>query len=1452
MSERTRRVEGIFHEAISIASDEDRDAFLQRVCGSDQRLRAEVARLVADHYQGRSSGIKPIAGDEETSVRAVGTEQVGCCIGPYKLRERVGEGGMGVVWAAEQKQPIHRKVAIKVIKPGMDSEQVVARFSAEREALSMMDHPNIARALDAGTTEQGRPFFVMELIRGVPITDYCDAHRLTVADRIELFLPVCRAIHHAHQKGVIHRDVKPSNVLVTELDAVAVPKVIDFGVAKALYHRLTDLSIYTGVFQAVGTLPYMSPEQAAVSSTDVDTRSDIYGLGVLLYELLTGVTPFDKEKLASAAVDEAFRMIRETEPPKPSKRLSTLGARTTEIARRRETHSAGLSKAIRGDLDWIVMKAMEKDRARRYETATALAEDLQRHLAHRPVLARPPSIVYRGRKYCRRHRIGVTVSALLVCFFGITSLLVYALGRPDREVAAERERIEKQRKEFLEHEQRIRNQHEALRNAVPEIEALVERGDFWQACDKLNGISHAIGDDLVYESLLDVASFFVSITSSPEEVEVSVKPWDQPHAPWRVIGTTPLQDERVPRGVLRWRFAREGFAGVETAIDVNHPGQMPFGPPPNMHVVLVPEATVPSGMVQVRMAEAEFGVGRLVDVDDFFIDQYEVTNEDYLEFVHGNGYLREEYWEHTFVRDGAEISWREAMDRFKDQTGHHGPANWRNGTFPPGQERFPVSGVSWYEAAAYAKFRGKELPTIHHWLSAAYLPCAQHITALSNFDGRGPAAVGSYRGIGLYEVYDLAGNVKEWCFNATRDGQRWVKGGAWSDPTYMLSLPDAAGAFVRDPTIGFRCAVYSAPPAAEALVPREFYNADYSVKRPASEETVAAFLRQFLYDRKKPLNAQKTKDEAFSARGIECRRERIIIDAAYAGEAVPMDLYLPSTSQPPYQTIVVFPGATAFTTNIDRDQWLNPVELGWMHQALLAQGRAICFPIYKGQFFRNEGYNWRQGGISLRDNTVSAAKDLSRVLDYLRTRDDIDHQAIAYLGDSYGAAFGPLMCACGPVFSGAILVAGGLCDPEVIFEESVPPEVDPFNYLRLMNTPTLLLTNRLDAIFPRNVSQVPFVEGIGSASKEWHEYDTVHGAFPLGEVVKLTDEWCSRVMGAVTKSPNAQPSVAYDMLEDPTFVRGLADRQLRRAEELTLDGEPERALDLLGEVLKSRPLDADVIARRANVHAHLEQWEQCMRDVQAAWQLAPDRWQESFRTAFGNTGQAGRKPAIDLLTSRIARQADDEEVYFERAHCHARLRQWDLAMDDYAEAARIAPDNFWVWLFKAVVDLRAGNRQQYRTDCEQLLRLVRGGPGEEGRVGISVWVFVAGYDASHDPPGVGELLRGRLSELESEPELNEFQRASQRFIRIRLGLPTAELEEPLASDATLAAADTRLRESLRSMQLGSVREAREWYDQARQLIDTSASEDSEYGFWQLIRCEILAAEVAVALSGLDE
>jgi serine/threonine protein kinase len=493
----TQREEDLFDAARKLSTAAERTAFLVRACGSDHALRARIETLLrteaeAEQFFREGSSVlsfpgvlRPPLPDGAITIDdrspAPGEEPLGTRIGRYKLVEKLGEGGCGIVYLAEQEEPVRRRVALKIIKLGMETKSVIARFEAERQTLALMDHPNIARVFDAGATDRGPPYFVMELVRGIKITEYCDRVQLDVPRRLDLFVQVCHAIQHAHQKGIIHGDIKPSNIMVTLQDGLPVPKVIDFGISKATEAQLADRVLFTAQGLLVGTPTYMSPEQAEMRRGDIDTRSDIYSLGVLLYELLTGRTPFDAKKLLEAGLDEMRRTFRETEPPRPSVRLSTLNAEELQkTSAARGTEPARLVSQLRGDLDWIVMKALEKERARRYETANGLAMDIQRHRNHEPVIARPPSRLYRFQKLVRRNRIvfaagGAVALALVVGMGTSTWLFLREREARQRAVAAE--------------QQQARLRHEAeVREKITQAALLVSEERFGEADTLLNDI----------------------------------------------------------------------------------------------------------------------------------------------------------------------------------------------------------------------------------------------------------------------------------------------------------------------------------------------------------------------------------------------------------------------------------------------------------------------------------------------------------------------------------------------------------------------------------------------------------------------------------------------------------------------------------------------------------------------------------------------------------------------------------------------------------------------------------------------------------------------------------------------------------------------------------------------------------------------------------------------------
>ena len=500
MSSTKQLEDALFYAAASVADADQRKIFLDQACANNPDLRTVVERMLsaqgeAEHFFDKGRSALHLPADEIPAAmagcikeKATVDEQIGTWIGRYKLLQQIGEGGCGVVYMAGQEEPVRRRVALKVIKLGMDTKSVIARFEAERQALALMDHSNIAHVFDAGATETGRPYFVMELIRGTKITDYCDQGNLDTNQRLHLFIQICHAIQHAHQKGVIHRDIKPSNILVTLHDGVPVPKVIDFGIAKAIEGKLTDQTLFTAYEQFIGTPAYMSPEQAEMSGLDVDTRSDIYSLGVLLYELLTSRTPFDSKQLMKSGLDEMRRTLRETEPQRPSTILTTLqGTELKATAVHRHEEPPKLISLLKGDLDWIVMKSLEKDRTRRYETANGLALDVERYLNNEPIIARPPSRFYRLQKLVRRNETvfaaGAAVGVVLIIGLAILTWLFVN----EREARQQQARLSEQAERAERMEMELRRQTEA-REKINLAAIYVSQEKFDEANQQLNDI----------------------------------------------------------------------------------------------------------------------------------------------------------------------------------------------------------------------------------------------------------------------------------------------------------------------------------------------------------------------------------------------------------------------------------------------------------------------------------------------------------------------------------------------------------------------------------------------------------------------------------------------------------------------------------------------------------------------------------------------------------------------------------------------------------------------------------------------------------------------------------------------------------------------------------------------------------------------------------------------------
>jgi dienelactone hydrolase len=929
----------------------------------------------------------------------------------------------------------------------------------------------------------------MEYVKGIPITEYCDKYKLGTEERLRLFIPLCQAIQHAHHKGIIHRDIKPSNALVILHDEKPIPKIIDFGVAKALNQRLTERTLFTEQGQLIGTPEYMSPEQAELTGLDVDTRTDIYSLGVLLYELLAGCTPFDTEELRSKGYAEMQRIICEQDPAKPSTKLTTLGGKLEDIAKHHSATAEQLRKSVRGDLDWIVMKAMEKDRRRRYGTADGLVIDIEHHLNNEPVTARPPSTVYRLQKLVRRNKPVFGGVGAVAVTLGVVGLLAAW---------------------YFHHQARIRWVREEL---LPKIERLIEAGrdNYVEAYEIATEAEKYIQRDSKLAESLSKIAFNVSIKTEPPGARVYMREYKVPESEWEYLGVSPIENIRLPIGFFRWRMEKEGYETVFAAAptfeyDLKAHSRII---PNDVTRMLDKKGTVPPGMVRVR------GQG---EIGDFFIDRCEVTNEQFREFVNKGRYQKREYWKHKFIKDGKEMTWEDAIREFVDATGRPGPATWQAGDIPEGQENHPVSGVSWYEAAAYAEFIGRSLPTAIHWgiaksgISDLLLTRGFYtlLAKMSNFDGKGPAPVGTYPGMTGYGTYDMAGNVREWCWNETQNG-RVIRGGAWNDIPYMFGNSSQALPFDRSPKNGFRCVVL---PELEK-VPKSCFEPlklgeypDFYKLQPVPDSVFQVYREQFSYDKTPLADSVEWRNESAK----DWTQEKITFNAAYENERIIAYLFLPKTGAPPYQTVIYFPGSGSVSQRSSQDldtyfefeEFLSP---------LFKSGRAVLYPVYKGTFERgSDELTAIHGGADTHQYTeffIKVVKDFSRCIDYLQKRPDIDGQRLAYFGNSWGGKYGAIIPAVEERLAASILMFGGMGG-------IARPEVNQINYVGRVKVPTLMLNGKYDLVFPYETSVKPMFDLLGTPpdKKELKLYDTDH-YIPRNEFIKETVAWLDRYLGPV-------------------------------------------------------------------------------------------------------------------------------------------------------------------------------------------------------------------------------------------------------------------------------------------------------------------------------------------------
>jgi len=1040
MADLGQSAEQLFAEALEL-QPERRAAFLDQACRGVPELRRLVEELLRDNQLAGSFLAEPIltpdggANVSVTQSTASRHLSAGTKLGRYSIIEPLGAGGMGVVYRARDEK-LERVVAIKLLAPGVfTGDEARRRFHKEALALAKLSHAHIAAVYDVGE-QDGIDYIVMECVPGESLAAKIKSGPLTVKDATSIAMQIAEALEEAHEQGVIHRDLKPANVMVTPKGQA---KVLDFGLAKLFaVARDTTVSV-TETRGLIGTPLYMSPEQA--QEQDLDARTDLWNLGVIYYEMLTGHAPFRANSsiaVLRAITDEAPVPLRQLRPDVPPL------------------------------CEQIVSNALEKDPDRRYQSAAEIIRDTSELLSGlssaSPVQEKP------AKRASRSLSVAVAVAILLAVTGGLW--LYY----------------------------RSSHKHWAREEAIPQAKRLLEQNEPLAAFLLLGKAAEYLPSDLQLKQIAEENSTVVSITSSPSGATIQIQDYLAPDSPWHSLGTTPLANLRIPKGYFRWKVSKPDSGDITVA------------PPTETKIdfSLGASQKSPSGMVRAKGGDGGWfldfvGFYGAYKLPAFYVDRYEVTNREYQKFVDSGGYEKREYWTERFTQGGHELSWADAMAQLRDTTGRAGPSTWVAGHYPQGQADFPVAGVSWFEASAYAAFSGKSLPVLAQWLQADPPALAPTAVQASNITTNTLAPVGKYQGLGPYGTYDMTGNVREWVTNAAGGDLRFILGGSWKSQSYLSTTPEALSPFDRSETNGFRCVRNIEALPVEALDPVKPMVRDFAKFKPVSDEVFNAYKLLYAYPHT-PLNAQV---DGVVEDTVDWREEKVTFNAAYGGQRMSAYLFLPKNVRPPYQTVLFFPSARVIDLRDSR-------KLGDLKffDYVIQSGRAVMYPVYLDTYERQANFYLPRGLLDSELN-FDHYKDAARSLDYLATRSDIDSNKLAYLGVSMGSATGVIISTLlQDRLKTSIFLDGGY------FLFPPTPGNDQADFAPRLKMPVLMVNGRYDYAFSLDRAQNPLFAMLGTpaADKRHLVLDTPHDVTQQRpQLVKAVLDWLDHYLGRVNE-----------------------------------------------------------------------------------------------------------------------------------------------------------------------------------------------------------------------------------------------------------------------------------------------------------------------------------------------